>query len=58
MVKFTFTAQGTKFSFEATNKLEAYGVANKHFGPLPQGVWMETNTANTEFKWALGNFFD
>ena len=30
--------------------------ANKHYGSLPQGAWME-NGPNS-FYWALGNFFD
>ena len=31
--------------------------ANKHFGSLPQGAWMEDCGTN-HFYWVEGNFFD
>lgn len=56
---YTFEVRGRpKFTVEATSPRDAYGPANKHFGCLPQGAWMETQAGSNSFFWALGNFFD
>ena len=34
----------------------AMAEANKHFGSLPQGAWMDPRPGH--FYWAEGNFFD
>ena len=44
------------YAVESKDPWAAMVTANKHYGSLPQGAWME-NGPNS-FYWALGNFFD
>jgi hypothetical protein len=46
------------FSCEAESKIAAMFAANAHYGPLPQGAWIESIAKPGEFYWAQGNFFD
>lgn len=58
MSSFTFSVKGRKdFTVKAPNKVTAMGLANAHYGSLPQGAWMDT-VSPLHFYWALGNFFD
>lgn len=60
MMKFQFEANGKKIEVEASWPVEAMGIANREFGPLPQGAWMQiAGPVNQQsFYWAKGNFFD
>jgi hypothetical protein len=53
----TFEALGRTVTVEAENRIAAMGEANRLFGPLPQGAWMDRNQPRA-FHWAKGNFFD
>jgi len=56
---FTFIVEGrAPFTVEAARPVDAYSLANRHFGSLPQGAWMETGRNGDAFRWALGSFFD
>jgi len=54
---FEFEYNGEAQQFEGcANALEAMAQANKAFGDLPEGVWMENGPG--KFRWVEGNFFD
>lgn len=54
---FTFEYKGRIETVRARGKVEAYGLANELFAPLPQGAWMDRADPKA-FYWAEGNFFD
>jgi hypothetical protein len=57
MQTYSFSFANRSIKVDSASKLDAYDVANRKFGSLPQGVWMEGSSKNS-FHWALGNFFD
>lgn len=57
--KFTFKVPGKPdFKVEAITSGAAMGVANNHFGSLPQGCWMDSVIHPNVYSWTEGNFFD
>ena len=61
MMKFQFEANGKKLAFEAETVNQAFGLANKQFGSLPQGAWFDTASFGPGvlgYRWQTGNFFD
>lgn len=55
---YTFSVEGREpFHCDATAPIEAFTLANRHYGSLPQGAWMETSGIRA-YRWARGNFFD
>ena len=60
MNKYQFEANGKKIAVEASWPVEAMGIANRQFSPLPQGAWMQiAGPVNQEsFYWVAGNFVD
>ena len=57
MNTYNFEANGKKIEIEAATVGAAMAEANKQFGSLPQGAWMDT-AAPQKYYWAKGNFFD
>ena len=57
MNTYSFEANGKKIEIEAAKAGDAMAEANKQFGSLPQGAWMDT-AAPQKYYWAKGNFFD
>lgn len=56
---FVFKVPGQPdFKVESVTPSNAMGVANNHFGSLPQGCWMESILYPGVFSWTEGNFFD
>jgi hypothetical protein len=58
MQTYSFSFCNRIIKVEASTKLDAYGIANRKFGSLPQGAWMESSLNQNSFTWQLGNFFD
>ena len=58
MQTYSFSFANRSIKVDSASKLDAYGVANRKFGSLPQGAWMESSLNKNSFYWALGNFFD
>lgn len=57
--QFIFKVQGQPdLKVEAANAGAAMGVANNHFGSLPQGCWMDSVIHQGVYSWTEGNFFD
>jgi hypothetical protein len=57
MDEYRFSYEGRTITVRASRLRDAYAEANKRFGVLPQGAWMDTAGVRS-YRWMLGNFFD
>lgn len=55
---FEFEYKGEVIKFQGYNLSQALDDANKMFGSLPEGVWMQSEYEPHKYRWVEGNFFD
>lgn len=53
---YTFEVKGKPVYQPVGKGIDAMVEANKHFGSLPQGAWMDARPGH--YYWVEGNFFD
>jgi hypothetical protein len=59
MPVYTFEVKGKPiYSTDEVAPGKAMAEANKHFGSLPQGAWLNSPWSARYFYWTEGNFFD